>query len=121
MGGRESIPDGAWVIRCGRPPFDQPKPLHDRCEDHDGVYGFSVQSRDDRTIEELAAWCSNNTIGVMTAGEIRRRGYDVVVTSGQGYHATVVVPRDWDPVSAQELAAAFRGRANPIPKAMRLR
>ena len=32
MSGRERLPDEAQVVRCGQPPFDQPKPLHERCD-----------------------------------------------------------------------------------------
>ena len=57
MSERERLPDEAQVVRCGRPPFDDPKPLHERCDEHDGVYGFSVQSRGNQTLEALAVWC----------------------------------------------------------------
>ena len=53
MASQVRLPDEAQVVRCGRPPFDQPKPLHERCDEHDGVYGFSVQSRGNLTLE---AW-----------------------------------------------------------------
>ena len=62
MSVQERLPDEAHVIRCGRPPFDQPKPLHERCDEHDGVYGFSVQSRGNLTLEER--WqCGAGTTG----------------------------------------------------------
>jgi len=119
MSARERLPDEAHVIRCGRPPFDQPKPLHERCDEHDGVYGFSVQSRGNLTLEALAVWCKNNQIGVTTVGAIRERGYDVVITKGTGFHATVIVPRDWTPEAARRLAESFEDRDNPVAKAER--
>ena len=119
MSGREKVPDEAWVVRCGRPPFDQPKPLHERCDEHDGFYRFSVQSRENMTLEVLALWCQNNRIGVTTAAAIRALGYEVMVTRGRGFHATVVVPRDSTPEAARQLADSFEDRENPVTKAER--
>ena len=68
-------------------------------------------------IEELAAWCRNNKIGVTTVGAIRSAGYDVVVTPGRGRHATLVVPPAWELGEALVLALLFQERANPIPEA----
>ena len=121
MSGRERLPDEAQVVRCGQPPFDQLKPFHERCDEHDGVYGFSVQSRGNQTLEALAVWCQNNRIGVTTVGAIRERGYEVVITSGSGFHATVIVPRDWTPDAARRLAESFEDRENPVAKAERHR
>src|SRR3954447_4958665 len=109
--------DDTVVVRCGRPPFDKPKPLHERCEEHpEGVYGFSVQSAPGVTLDQLAAWCRNKTIGLTTVGAIRAFGYDVKVTRGLGYHATVEVPRDWDSAKAGQLAHIFRVATNPSPR-----
>lgn len=119
MSGRDRLPDEAWVVRCGRPPFDHPKPLQERCDEHDGLYGFSVQSRGNLTLEVLAGWCQNNRIGVTTAGAIRALGYKVEVTRGKGFHATVVVPRDWTPEAARQLAESFEDRENPVARAER--
>ena len=116
MPGRDRLLDEAWVVRCGRPPFDQPKPLHERCEEHDGVYGFSVQSRESLAVEVLARSCRNNRIGVTTAGAIRASGYEVAITRGQWFHATIVVPRDWSPEAARRLAELFEDRENPVAK-----
>ncbi len=121
MSERERLPDEAWVVRCGRPPFDQPKPLQDRCDEHDGVYGFSVQSRGKLTLEVLAVWCQNKRIGVTTVGAIRERGYDIVITRGREFHATVIVPRDWTPEAARQLGETFVDRENPVAKAQRQR
>ena len=121
MGGHERLAEEVLVVRCGRPPFDQPKFLNERCDLHDGVYGFSVQSGNGRTLIELSAWCRNNKIGVSTVRQIRSSGYEVVITAGEGYHATVVVPPDWDQVAAMELGGSFQERENPVPKAERHR
>jgi hypothetical protein len=83
--------------------------------------GFSVQSRGNQTLEALAVWCLNNRIGVTTVGAIRERGYEVVITSGSGFHATVIVPRDWTPDAARRLAESFEDRVNPVAKAERHR
>jgi hypothetical protein len=40
-------------------------------------------------------------------------GYDVVPTAGPGQHATVVVPVDWTPDAAEELARLFQRAQNP--------
>lgn len=107
------IPDEAWVVRCGRPPYERPVPLHERCEPHEGVFGFSVQCAAEAAVTALAQACRDNKIGVTTVGEIRALGYDVVVTSGRGHHATVVVPEDWDRDAAALLGCLFREQANP--------
>lgn len=57
----------------------------------------------------------------MTVGLLRSFGYDVVVTGGEGYHATVVVPRDWSPEAALCLANEFKNCENPVPKGSRRR
>jgi hypothetical protein len=72
-------------------------------------------------IDKLAVRCRNSKIGCTTVGLIRSAGYDVVVTSGVGLHATVVVPRDWDASAALTLGATFEELPNPIPKERRLR
>jgi hypothetical protein len=119
MADHERLPDEALVVRCGQPPFGHPSILPERCVPHEGVFGFSVQSADGVTLNRLAAWCPNRKVGVLTVGEIRALGYDVVITSGQGYHATVVVPTDWDPDSAESLAQSFREADNPSPRRVR--
>jgi energy-coupling factor transporter ATP-binding protein EcfA2 len=64
-------------------------------------------------LDGLASWCPNKKIGVTTVGEIRVLGYDVIVTVGKGYHATVVVPADWNYDSSQDLVRLFREERNP--------
>jgi hypothetical protein len=54
---------------------------------------------------------------VTVVGEIRALGYDVLRTSGDGHHATVVVPRDWDEQAAMRLFRCFREAINPAPRA----
>lgn len=83
--------------------------------EHDGAYGFSVQAAVGQTIEALvmAAPLRNAQIGVATVGEIRRAGFDVVKTSGAGFHHTVVVPRDVSETAATGLAKVFRQQMNP--------
>jgi hypothetical protein len=91
--------------------------LHTACDVHpSGCYGFSVQAAVGLTVEELAVECFNSTVGYTSAGEIRKMGYEVRVTSGAGRLATVVVPRPWAPEAAQQLALLFLPARNPSPK-----
>ena len=57
--------------------------------------------------------CRNRHVGVITAAQIRKLELDVVVTSGQGGHATVVVPRTWTHDEAERLAMLFEDVINP--------
>lgn len=107
------LTDDTLVVRCGRPPVDHPEVLHGRCLQYQEVFGFSVQCAVGVSLEELAFWCPNNRIGMTTVGEIRRLGYDVVVTPGTGHHATVVVPALWTVEDAASLVALFREVKNP--------
>ena len=112
----DRLPDEALVVRCGLPPFVT-SPLERGCRHHpDGVYGFSVQAAVGLTVEQLAAACRNKSIGFTTAAEIRIMGYEVVRTSGEAHHATVVVPEDWGADGAAELARIFQQAANPAPR-----
>ena len=43
-------------------------------------------------------------------------GYDVVTTSGSGYHATVVVPEAWGEFDSSPLTRLFEGVENPRPR-----
>lgn len=113
------LPDDALVVRCGRPPYDRPNPLHERCEEHEGVFGFSVQCAAGQSFDRLAGRCPNRFVGVTTVGKIRAFGYDVVVTSGAGFHATVSVPKDWGRDDADRLARVFAAKSNPAPRKMR--
>ena len=107
------LPDHGLVVRCGAPPFPN-NPLLGACGKHpDGPFGFSVQSGAEVTLEQLAVVCRNNQIGFTTVGAIRTMGYDVVPTAGPGQHATVVVPVDWTPDAAEELARLFQRAQNP--------
>lgn len=115
MADREPIDDEAYVVRCGAPPFDDGKRLFDKCTHHEGVYGFSVQSRSGYSIERLATSCPNGRIGVLRAAVLRRLRYDVVVTQGVGHHATVVVPENWTLADALVLANLFQDVKNPVP------
>jgi hypothetical protein len=112
----ERLADSALVVRCGRPPFDDPAPLRARSTWYEGLFGFSVQSADAVALEELAAWCPNRKIGITTVGEIRALGYDVVVTPGKGHHATVAVAPDWTEDDFRRLVRLFREEINPAPK-----
>jgi hypothetical protein len=58
----------------------------------------------------------NKSVGFTTVGEIRIMGYEVLRTSGEAHHATVVVPEDWTTEAATALALVFRLSANPAPK-----
>lgn len=46
-------------------------------------------------------------------------GYDVVQTSGPGFHATLVVPLDWDELEADQLARLFQDAENSNPRRVR--
>jgi hypothetical protein len=116
MAKRERLPDEAWVVRCGRPPFDDPTPLRERCVWYEGQFGFSVQCAARVPLEGLAAWCPNRKIGITTVGEIRALGYDAVVTPGKGHHATVAVTPDWTPEDSERLVGLFREETNPAPR-----
>jgi hypothetical protein len=116
MGKLERLPDEALVVRCGLPPFVN-SPLDRGCRHHpDGVHGFSVQAAVGPTVVQLATACSNKSVGFTTVAEIRIMGYEVVRTSGEAHHATVVVPEDWSADAAAALACIFRHATNPAPK-----
>ena len=116
MAQRDRLPDDALVVRCGLPPFSQ-SPLFQACRRHpDGPFGFSVQAATDLTVEQLSVMCGNNYVGFTTVGEIRKMGYEVLPTSGEGWHATVVVPDDWSRESAVELTLRFQQARNPAPR-----
>jgi hypothetical protein len=119
MSGHARLPDDAMVIRCGQPPFQHGRLLHESCKENQGYFGLSVQCRASVAVEDLAVWCPNNKIGVTTVGAIRSAGYDVVVTPGRGHHATLVVPLVWDLGGALTLALLFEEQVNPIPEAER--
>jgi hypothetical protein len=112
----ERLPDEALVVRCGLPPFEK-SPLDHGCRHHpDGVYGFSVQAALGLTAEQLATACWNKSVGFTTVAEIRIMGYEVVRTSGEAHHATVVVPEDWSADAAAALARIFQRATNPAPR-----
>jgi hypothetical protein len=118
INGRSVLPDEAFVVRGGKPPFS--KPLTLACRRHpEGSYGLSVQSEANLSVVELARALPNGRVGFTTVGEIRMMGYDVLRTSGDGFHATLVVPIDWDPADADQLARLFQDAENPNPKAIR--
>jgi len=94
------------------PPF-RGRPLFTACDDHpDGVYGFSVQSAAALTVEQLASACRNKTVGATTVARIRDMGF-VVPTSGQWWHATVVVSKGWSQAEAERLSLLFEPISNP--------
>lgn len=113
MNDPKRIPDDAWVVRCGQPPF-RANPLITACGPHpDGPFGFSVQAEIGLTLENLAAACRNNWVGYTTVGEIRKIGYDIIRTSGALHHATVVVPNPWNSRDSEALTAIFQAFRNP--------
>jgi hypothetical protein len=112
---RGRIPDDAWVVRCGLPPFEK-NPLFQACGHHEGLFGFSVQATAGKTVEELATACRNNSVGYTQTREIRAMGYDVVTTRGDFHHATVVVPEEWTEKAADELTRLFQQARNPAPR-----
>ncbi len=112
----DRLPDDALVVRGGRPPFPN-APLQERCNQHpDGHHGFSVKCGVGLTIAELAVGLRYTFVGVTTVGEIRRLGYEVVRTRGFAYHATVVVPENWEPGAAEQLARLFQEERNPTSR-----
>jgi hypothetical protein len=103
---QDRIPDDAFVVRCGRPPF-KGNPLSRACDQIEGVYGFSVKVEAGRTVEELAMTCRNNCVGYTKVEEIRKMGYEIKRTRGTQYHATVIVPADWASEDADALSNLF--------------
>jgi hypothetical protein len=87
-GKMEVIPDGAIVTRGGR---NRPEDIEKGMGTHpSGVNGVSVESRDGKSVEELAANIPHTQIGVTTVGKVRAAGGDVVPTSGRSpNHATL--------------------------------
>jgi hypothetical protein len=113
-GGR--LPDEAWVVRCGLPPFTA-RPLIGACGEHaEGVFGFSVQSAANLLVVRLATACRNKSVGFTTVGKVRQMGYDVVPTRGDFHHATVIVPRDWSSQAAAALTGLFTAAVNLAPR-----
>ena len=104
-----------WSCGAVCPPF-LGRPLRTACDEHpSGYYGFSVQAAVGLTVEQLASECRNNVVGYMTAGEIRTMGYEVRETSGEGRHATVVVPRPLGTqASPKKLADVVPSRQEPV-------
>ena len=116
MGSPEPVPDEAVVVRCGLPSVEK-SPLVQGCRRHpDGPFGFSERAAVGLTVEQFATACSNNSVGFTTVAEIRIMGYQVLRTSGEAHHATVVVPEDWGVDAAVSLAPIFRHARNPAPK-----
>src|SRR2546430_223963 len=112
----DRIPDETFVVRCGLPPFSR-NPRFQACRTHpEGPYGFSVQAAVQLTVVQLASACQNNHVGFTTAGEIRKMGYEVMRTSGGGWHATVVVPQDWTQEAWEEPSRLFVQARNPARK-----
>jgi len=112
----DPLSDDALVVRCELPPFVN-SPLDRGCRWHPvGLFGFSVQASAGLTVQQLATACFNKSVGFTTAGEIRIMGYEVVRTSGEAHHATVVVPVDWSADAAEQLARIFQQATNPAPK-----
>jgi hypothetical protein len=112
---RSDLPDEALVVRGGKDTFPE-RFLKGSSEHPCGIFGFSVQSASDRTLEELATWVKNNKIGVSTVGEIRAFGGEVTPTPGSTpFHATV---SNLDPVRASVLFSP--SRPNPVPLEARL-
>jgi hypothetical protein len=116
MAERDRLADDALVVRCGLPPF-RGRPLFTACDDHPaGVYGFSVQSASGSTLKQLAAACRNSSVGITTVGQIREMGFDVAPTTGEGLHATVVVPKGWSRAEAERLSLLFEPVKNPVDR-----
>ena len=106
-----SLPDDAIVVRGGEISSSS---LIDGCAHHDGVHGFSVQSELDRQVRDLvqAGGIPHSKIGVTSVRTLRDLGYDVVKTRGKGFHATVVVPENFDEKKAGDVAKAFSVKKN---------
>jgi hypothetical protein len=119
MAAAPTLRDDALVVRGRRVPFQSS--LRDGCDFHyeTGDYGFSVQSANGRTIQELASYLPLAQVGHTTVAEIRSLGYDVVSTPGRGLHATVIVPENWSEEAADQVARLFRGARNDSPRRRR--
>ncbi len=80
-----------------------------------GVFGFSVYSYDNKTVEELvrAGDIDNKFIGVTRVQVIRDLGFDVVPTPGLPHHATLQIPRDAKPEDYARIADVFEKVLNP--------
>lgn len=114
MAKEESFPGETLVVRGGKP--SSGSKLRGGCRLHpDGYFGFSVQAEPGLSVEKLGRALPHKSLGVTTVEEIRRMGYDVIRTSGNGFHATVVVPDDWNVEDADRLARIFREANNPSP------
>jgi hypothetical protein len=114
---QQLLPGEAHVVRGGKASAQQ---LVNGCSRHQGVFGFSVQSGAEQTPAQLAAAGKfpNQKMSTTTVLRIRAQGYDVVVTPGAGYHATVVVPEPWNEEQARTLVAEFQVELNPFPRSV---
>ena len=116
----ETFPSNTVIVRGGIATAAQ---LANGCGDHldhPGIHGFSVQAEPGMEAEELARAGAypNAKISVTTVKKLRDAGYDIVRTKGRGFHATVVVPRNWHPPDASKLAGVFEVESNPARRKM---
>jgi hypothetical protein len=110
-----SLQDKTFVVRGGEA---QPETLVEGTCEHEtipGLVGFSVQSANEVSVEDLAqaATLPHRRISVATVGQIRAIGLDVVSSPGRGHHATVNTrgPLPFD--LAQKISSLFERRNNP--------
>ena len=104
-------PRSVAVIGAGRDPTSMSGRLYRNLRD--SFRGPVVQAASGLTVERLASVCRNNSVGFTTVARIRITGDEVVRTSGEAHHATVVVPEDWSAEAAAELAAFVELAINP--------
>ena len=115
-GDANRIADDALVVRGG---IATPEQLADGTGPHRTlpIVGFSVQSRADASVKELASTGAvgngpipNGKVSVTTAGELRSLGCGVLCTPGAGAnHATVVPNR----ASFEDISNKFKVILNP--------
>ena len=109
------LPDDAFVVRGG---VATPRQLQWGVAEHAavrGLVGFSVQSAEGKSVNELAraGRIPNRQISVATVGAVRGLGLDVVASPGIGFHATLTSPAPLPLAVAEALSRVLVVRANP--------
>jgi RHS repeat-associated protein len=109
-----AIADNAMVVRAGAGTTEDAFKIGSHPS---GPVGFSVESANGASFQELCANCINNQVRETTAGQIRAAGGDVLSTSGaSSTHATVT---NLSGAKANEVFSA--PKSNPVPKSERLK
>ena len=84
----EGLPDDAVLVRGGR---NRIEAIEWAMATHpSGVTGISVESAAGGSVRELSAPIPHGQVGVTTVGKVRRKGGEVIQTSGRSpNHATL--------------------------------